>query len=128
MNVFAEMTDREQPSNVFDFVEHREVDGIRGELSPLCAALRITEATLLLSAQIVRNAMHAGADETQAYAAGIRYAKAHQEPTPELEKSFSEFDRARQQKRLSDATRQPSVAEVDESFRGCPQPPPRSAA
>jgi hypothetical protein len=57
-----------------------DADGIQGELASLCATLNITPDTLRQAAQEIRKAMVTGSNKVDAYAAGIRYAKNHQEP------------------------------------------------
>jgi hypothetical protein len=82
--VQAAITEYNQPDNVVDFCQHRDLDGILGELSPLCATLNITPETLRIAAQIIREAMLKGATKIDAYAAGMRYARSHQTaPTDE---------------------------------------------
>jgi hypothetical protein len=55
--VQAAITEYNQPDNVVDFCQHRDLDGILGELSPLCATLNITPETLRIAAQD-----HSGSD------------------------------------------------------------------
>lgn len=120
-NVQTAITDFEQ-SNVINLDERRAIDAIKGVLASTCATLSITPQTLLMAAQHVYNAMCAQMNETDAYLIGVRYAKAHQEPTP-LERSFRDFEIARQAKRISDAARKPlsmdgELAAVEAAFGG----------
>lgn len=120
-NVQAAITDFEQADNVINLDERRAIDAIKGVLASTCATLNITPQTLLMAAQHVFNAMCAQMNETDAYLIGVRYAKAHQEPSPDLERSFREYELARAAKRLSDAVRKPlslagEMAAVDAAF------------
>jgi predicted oxidoreductase len=105
-HVFHDLTDHEQPSNVIDFDDRRELDIIKGNLAPLCATMNITPATLLMAAQHVQNALHAKQPEVDAYANGVAYAKDRQ-----IDQAFRDLENAKQAKRISDAVRRPLTVE-----------------
>lgn len=104
-HVFDSITDREQFdaafANVFSLDDRRELDAIKGHLASLCATLRITEGTLLLAAQIVQNAKHAGASEVDAFAAGVRHAKRRHEEA--VAAAWDNYQDALRSKREQDA-------------------------
>jgi hypothetical protein len=79
MNVFAEITDRNQIGTVMvDFEAERDRRLLKHHLIKRCAALPIMPDTFAMAYQLACNARHAGADQEQALQAGVRYAERHQ--------------------------------------------------